>query len=107
MLLAALLVAGLWQDAAMDFVFYIAAALALHGAGVLAALFVYAFRFLNARAQFAARLCGILAIVACIASAACFAGGLGVMVWGGMTVLVSDSGDDSGSRSVPLGWTRS
>ena len=109
MLLAALLVAGLWQDAAMDFVPYIAAGLALHGAGVIAALPVNAFRYLQRRMRspLAVRSAAALAMLACAASAACFAGGVAILVWGGLTVLAPDSGYDSESHSVPLGWQRS
>jgi hypothetical protein len=104
MLLAALLVAGLWQDAAMDFVPYVAVAFALHGAGLLAAVCVSALRYLRARTSraVAAGSVGYLAIIACAFSAACFAFGIGVLVWAGLNVLGSGDGYDSESHSVPL-----
>jgi hypothetical protein len=108
MLLAALLVTAIWQDAAVDFVTQIAVALGLHGCGLLAGVCAYAFRYLRAQAQpagAAARAFRYFAVFACAASAACFASGLAVVVWGALTVLGADY--DPQSNSVPLHWLRS
>ncbi|HZZ93624.1 MAG TPA: hypothetical protein VFE23_13770 [Usitatibacter sp.] len=104
MLLAALLVAGIWQDAATDFVPYIALALAFHGAGLLWSASVYALRWLRARSESvrAARAFGYLTIIACAACALCFAAGLSTIAWGGLNAISSGSGYDTESRSVPL-----
>lgn len=103
MLLAALLVTGVWQDAATDFVPSIALALAFHGAALLAAACLPALRWLRLRARspFAARVAGYLAAAACAACIACFAAGLGVVVWSGLTGIDSGGGDVQ-SRGVPL-----
>jgi len=103
MLLAALLVAGVWQDAATDFVPWIALALAFHGAGLLATAGVGALRLARSRAASpsVARAAGYLAAVACAACALCFAAGLGVVVWGGLNAIDSGGGGLQ-SRGVPL-----
>jgi len=106
MLLAALLVIAIWQEAAVDFVTHIAVALALHGFGLLALVGAYGFDSLRMRAQRAGRRAfRFLAVLACAASAACFASGLGVVVWGGLTVLGNGPGDPQ-TDSVPLRWSQ-
>ena len=104
LLLAALLVAGIWQDAAMDFVPYIAVGFALHGIGLVAAVAIQALRYLRSRARSAgiARALGYVGALAFAASIACFAAGAGTVAWGALNVLVGDTSDDSGSRSLPL-----
>ena len=104
MLLAALLVAGVWQDAATDFVPSIALALAFHGAGLLAAASVSALRWLRSRtaSPSVARSAGYLAAAACAACALCFAAGLGMVVWGGLTAIDTGGGGGIQSRGLPL-----
>lgn len=103
MLLAALLVTGVWQDAATDFVPYIALALAFHGAGLLAAVCLAALRWVRMRAQspLAVRVAGYLAAAAGAACVLCFAAGLGIVVWGGLNAIDS-GGADVQSRGLPL-----
>ena len=109
LLLTALLVAGLWQNAATDFVWYIAAGLAMHGLGLLAGVCVYAFLHLRStsRRPVPARVFAALSIIACAISAACLATGLALLVWGGMNVLGASGDYDTESHSTPLGWSRS
>lgn len=104
LLLAALLVAGIWQDAAMDFVPYIAVSFALHGIGLVAAVSIQALRYLRSRSPSpgVARALGYIAALAFAASVACFAAGVGTVAWGALNVLVGDGGDDSATRSLPL-----
>ena len=103
MLLAALLVAGVWQDAATDFVPYIALGLAWHGAGLLAAAIVSALRLVRSRLRSppAARAVGYLLAIACTACALCFAAGLGIVVWGGLNAI-GGGGGDVDARGLPL-----
>jgi hypothetical protein len=104
MLLTALLVAGVWQDAATDFVPSIALALGFHGAGVLAAACLPALRWLRlrARSSLASRTAGCLAALACAACVLCFAAGLSIVVWGGLHAIDADGGGDVQSRGLPL-----
>ena len=104
MLLAALLVTGVWQDAATDFVPSIALALAFHGAGLLAAAGVSALRWMRSRtaSPSMARAAGYLAAAACAACALCFAAGLGMIVWGGLNAIDTGGGGGVQSRGLPL-----